>query len=98
MVGKDPDLNKWNFIQASDLLIPLDVHVQRIMERLGVIKKTKGCKWENVNTISDFLKKVDPINPITYDFAISRLGILDICLDEKSDSECKICPLKKFCE
>ena len=97
MVGKPPDLNQWTFIPANQLLIPLDVHLQRIMSRIGIIEKEKPCKWKDVIKISMFLNKVDPIDPIYYDLAISRLGILEICKKELQKSKCKICPLRKSC-
>ena len=98
MVGKPPDLNQWTFIPANQLLIPLDVHLQRIMSRIGIIEKEKPCKWKDVIKISMFLNKVDPIDPIYYDLAISRLGILEICKKELQKSKCKICPLRKSCK
>ncbi len=97
MVGKPPDLNQWTFIPANQLLIPLDVHLQRIMSRIGIIEKEKPCKWKDVIKISMFLNKIDPIDPIYYDLAISRLGIIEICKKDLKKSKCNICPLKKFC-
>ena len=68
------------------------------MARIGIINRETGCKWKNVKKISEFLKKVDITNPISYDLVISRLGILEICVKDKTKSKCNICPLNNLCK
>ncbi len=53
---------------------------------------------EKCKKISEFLKKVDIANPISYDLVISRLGILEICVKDKTKSKCNICPLNNLCK
>lgn len=96
MVGKPPDLESWDFTPSNKLIIPLNSILQRVMARIGIIEKESGCR-KDVDTITSFLKEVDPINPISYDFAIYRLELLEICYKYKEKSNCEICPLNRFC-
>ncbi len=97
MVRPYPDTALWTFIPASRLLVPIDIIVKRIMARLGVVSKEDGCVWKDVQTITDLLRRVDPDDPIAVDFAISRIGFLDICQHDVAKSRCGECPLAAHC-
>lgn len=78
MVRKRPvDLGLWNFIPASELLIPLDVHVARISREMGLLKRNSNdfkAVWE----LTENLKKFDSNDPAKFDFAIFGLGINEL--------------------
>ncbi|NMC06132.1 MAG: DUF2400 domain-containing protein [Candidatus Lokiarchaeota archaeon] len=92
-----PDLALWTFIPPSRLLVPIDLVVKRIMARVGVVSKEDGCVWKDVQTITDLLRQVNPDDPIAADFAISRIGFLDICQADVAKSRCGECPLAAHC-
>ena len=76
MIRKDAvDLGIWSSARPSQLLMPLDTHVARISRELGMTKrKTAGLGM--VLDITERLREVDEVDPIRFDFALSRLGIL----------------------
>lgn len=75
MVRKGPvDLGVWNFIPASELLIPLDVHVARVSREMGLLKRSSN-DFKAVLELSENLRKFDSNDPIKFDFAMFGLGI-----------------------
>lgn len=79
MVRKDKngvDFGLWKKIKPAQLLIPLDVHVDRTARKLGLIKR-KQTDWQTVLELTENLKQFDPKDPVKYDFALFGLSILD---------------------
>jgi uncharacterized protein (TIGR02757 family) len=74
MVRKDNiDFGIWKKLKPSELLIPLDVHTTYSAYTLKLIP-THKANWKNVLTLTNFLKKLDPYDPIKYDFALFELS------------------------
>ena len=72
MVRKDEkniDFGIWNKIKPSDLYIPLDVHIAKISRELKILHR-KSNDWKSVEEITNFLKKLNPTDPIKYDLAL----------------------------
>ncbi len=69
------DLGLWNFISPAQLVIPLDTHIYKIARSLGLTRR-KSPNWKMAQEITAHLKSLDPQDPIKYDFALTRLGIL----------------------
>ncbi|HED05673.1 MAG TPA: TIGR02757 family protein [Ignavibacteria bacterium] len=75
MVRKDElDFGLWNEIPAHKLIIPVDTHVARISRSLG-LTKIKNVGWKMAEDITANLKKIDPCDPVKYDFAICHIGM-----------------------
>lgn len=75
MVRKGPvDLGVWNFINTSELLIPLDVHVARVSREMGLLKRSSN-DFKAVLELTQNLKEFNPQDPVKFDFAIFGLGI-----------------------
>jgi uncharacterized protein (TIGR02757 family) len=77
MVRKDErgvDLGIWDRIQAKDLVCPLDVHVERVARKLGLIKR-KQADWTAAIELTQTLRTLDPNDPVKYDFALFGLGV-----------------------
>ena len=75
MVRKPPvDFGIWNFMPASDLYIPLDVHVGRISREMGLLTR-KQNDFKAVIELTENLKKFDPKDPVRYDFALFGYGV-----------------------
>ncbi|MEM9848114.1 MAG: TIGR02757 family protein [Bacteroidota bacterium] len=70
------DFGLWKRIQPSQLLIPLDVHVDRIARRLNLLKR-KQTDWLAVLELSEQLRQFDPNDPVKYDFALFGIGVLE---------------------
>lgn len=74
MVRKDElDMGLWRGISPADLLIPLDTHTQKISLKHGLLTR-KSYDFKAVLELTQNLKKLDPKDPIKYDFALYRLG------------------------
>lgn len=77
MVRKDDkgvDFGIWNTIHMKDLLCPLDLHVERVARKLGLITR-KQVDWQTTLELNENLRQFDPIDPARYDFALFGLGI-----------------------
>lgn len=69
------DFGLWKEIKKSQLLIPLDVHVDRVARKLGLLKR-KQTDWLAVKELTANLKAFDPEDPVKYDFALFGMGVL----------------------
>ncbi len=77
MVRKDQrgvDFGMWSKIKPSQLLMPLDVHVERIARKLGMLQR-KQSDWKAVLELSSICSNLDPSDPVRYDFALFGLGL-----------------------
>ncbi len=71
---KGVDFGLWKDIKTSQLLMPLDVHVDRVARQFNLIQR-KQTDWKTVLELTDALKNFDPKDPVKYDFALFGLGI-----------------------
>ncbi|MFK7774175.1 MAG: TIGR02757 family protein [Saprospiraceae bacterium] len=79
MVRKDKkgvDFGIWKKIKPSQLLMPLDVHVDRVARRLNLLQR-KQTDWKSVIELTNNLKQFDPKDPVKYDFALFGVGVLE---------------------
>ena len=79
MVRKDEagvDFGIWEKISPSQLLMPLDVHVDRVARRFGLLER-KQTDWPAVLELTDRLRSFDPLDPVKYDFALFGAGVLE---------------------
>jgi uncharacterized protein (TIGR02757 family) len=90
------DMGLWPRVDPARLTIPLDVHVGRIGRHLGLTGR-RTPSWVAAAEITDGLRKVDPRDPTRFDFAISRLGILDRCAKRREPTLCAECALDPVC-
>ena len=91
-----PDLGLWRFVDPSKLVIPLDTHVHRISSFLG-LNARKSADWKTAREITTTLARFDSSDPVRYDFAICRLGILDLCSRNRRKEQCDVCLLRDVC-
>ena len=90
------DLGAWDSVPASKLVIPLDTHIARISQYIG-LTTLKNPSWKMAVEITENLKRLDPADPLKYDFALSRLGILDLCPRKRDDVKCADCGISDIC-
>lgn len=75
MVRKDDiDFGIWKAVRRNELIIPVDTHIARISQELGLTGR-KNVNWKMAEEITENLKKFDPQDPVKYDFAICHIGI-----------------------
>ncbi len=68
------DPGGWKCVPASMLLVPLDTHMHRLSMLLGFTDR-KQKSLETAREITCAFREVSPEDPVTYDFALTRLGI-----------------------
>jgi uncharacterized protein (TIGR02757 family) len=68
------DFGLWPNISPAQLICPCDVHVDRVARRLKLIRR-KQTDWLTALELTDNLRKLDPHDPVKYDFALFGLGI-----------------------
>lgn len=77
MVRKDNkgvDFGIWKKINQADLICPIDVHVGKVSRELGLLKR-KQTDWRAAIELTENLRKLDPNDPVKYDFALFGLGV-----------------------
>jgi uncharacterized protein (TIGR02757 family) len=67
------DFGLWNKIRPDQLCPPLDVHVERVARKLGLLKR-KTRDWKAVLELRKELVKLDADDPVKYDFALFGIG------------------------
>jgi len=77
MVRKDDcgvDFGIWNKLKPADLIMPCDLHVDRVARKLKLITR-KQTDWQTAVELTERLKEFDLNDPVKYDFALFGLGI-----------------------
>ena len=69
------DPGTMSFMPASELKIPLDVHVARQARKLGLLSRHQN-DWKSVQELSQKLRLLDPEDPAKYDYALFGIGVL----------------------
>jgi uncharacterized protein (TIGR02757 family) len=71
---KQVDFGLWKIIKPSQLVCPIDVHVERVARMYGLITR-KPCDWQTALELTANLKKMDASDPAKYDFALFGLSV-----------------------
>ncbi len=90
------DLGLWKEFSPAQLVIPLDTHIGRIGRFLGLTTRNTDS-WDTAEDITASLRKLDPSDPLRYDFAIAHLGISGACNGKFQAAVCPKCPLERWC-
>lgn len=70
------DFGIWKSLDPASLVCPLDVHSGRIARKLGLLER-KQNDWKAVLELTDSLKRLDPADPVKYDFALFGIGVFE---------------------
>lgn len=68
------DFGIWKGIQASSLMMPLDIHTSTQSRRLGLLTR-KQDDWRAVEELTASLSAFDAEDPVKYDFALFGMGV-----------------------
>jgi uncharacterized protein (TIGR02757 family) len=91
----DVDAGLWKSICPSKLIVPVDVHMARLCEIIG-FHSSKNVSLKTAVEISRNFAIISPDDPVRYDFALSRIGIIENC-NGKINDNCPQCELYKYC-
>lgn len=72
--NKGVDFGIWKTINPSQLVVPLDVHVERVARKLGLLHR-KPTDWQAALELTQSLRYLDSNDPTKYDFALFGLGL-----------------------
>lgn len=77
MVRRDDrgvDFGLWTRLQPAQLVMPIDVHVNRVARQLGLITRPQ-TDWKAALELTASLRQFDATDPVRYDFALFGLGV-----------------------
>ena len=89
------DLGVWSGVRAAQLIVPLDVHVIRLGQCLG-LTRYQSPGWRMAAEITASLRCLDPEDPVKYDFALCHVGMHDRCGFNRPLGDAR-CPLRGWC-
>jgi uncharacterized protein (TIGR02757 family) len=96
MVRRDAlDLGVWSRVSAAQLIVPLDTHVIRVGRCLRLTTYTSPG-WRMARDITAALRRLDPGDPVKYDFSVCHLGMMNACGFSRPQGDAQ-CPLRGAC-
>lgn len=79
MIRKDKhgvDFGCWENISPAQLICPIDLHVARVARRFRLLER-KQTDWQAALELTARLRRLDPKDPVKYDFALFGLGVIE---------------------
>jgi len=70
------DFGIWKKIKPAMLICPIDVHVARVAKRFQLLDR-KQADWAAAIELTQYLRNLDPNDPVKYDFALFGLGVME---------------------
>jgi uncharacterized protein (TIGR02757 family) len=92
----DVDLGAWKEVPRSALIVPLDTHLARIARYLGLTGRS-DMSWRTAEEITASLRRLDPDDPVRFDFALCHLGMSGACPVRRDETRCRACVLRSGC-
>jgi uncharacterized protein (TIGR02757 family) len=89
----DPGL--WTCLGPASLIIPIDTHMNRICKLLG-LHDGRAITIRAAIRLTERFARISPDDPVRYDWALSRVGIVDGCTGRPAD-RCARCGLADLC-
>ncbi len=96
MVRRDGvDLGAWTHVTPARLVVPLDTHIIRLGQCLG-LTRYRSPGWRMASDITASLRRLDPVDPVRFDFSLCHVGMMGNCGFgvRQRDSQC---PLRGVC-
>ena len=90
------DLGLWKEVPPAALVVPLDTHVHRVARALGLTVRP-DASWRTAEEITASLRRLDPADPVRYDFALCHLGMSGACPARRDARRCAACALGDAC-
>ena len=89
------DLGVWTRVPPAKLIVPLDTHVIRVGRCLQLTRYASPG-WKMARDITASLRRLDPVDPVKYDFALCHLGMMNACGFNRLQADSQ-CPLRGSC-
>ncbi len=91
----DVDTGLWKSVDKAKLIVPIDVHMGRLCKILGFHNKNT-VSLSTAIQITECFAEIEPTDPVKYDFALSRIGIVENC-NGRYRNACRNCELYPLC-
>jgi uncharacterized protein (TIGR02757 family) len=91
-----PDFGIWSGVPPSALLMPVDTHIENMARSIGLTRR-RSRNWRMVEEVTTELKRLDPDDPVRYDFALCHKRMSGQCLNRRDAEICAPCDLKPVC-
>lgn len=96
MVRRDHiDFGIWRHVSTAKLVVPLDTHVIRVSQCLG-LTSYRSPGWAMARQITASLRQIDPDDPVKYDFSLCHIGMHEACGFSRPQRDAR-CPLRGVC-
>jgi len=89
------DLGVWGLSPAR-LCVPLDTHLGRMARNLGLTRR-RDLGIRTAQEITQSLRRIDPEDPVRYDFALCHFGMSGRCPARRTAARCGRCALRTRC-
>jgi len=97
MVRREPpDFGLWTEIPPAALLIPVDTHIEHMARAVGLTRR-RSRNWNMAEEITAGLRRLDPADPVKYDFALCHKRMSGDCLGRRDAVVCAPCGLRAVC-
>jgi uncharacterized protein (TIGR02757 family) len=97
MVRREPpDLGLWTEVSPSRLLVPVDTHIENMSRAIGLTRRWSRT-WRMAEEITARLARLDPADPVKYDFALCHTRMSGDCRDRRDAVVCAPCGLRAVC-
>jgi uncharacterized protein (TIGR02757 family) len=90
------DLGLWSEVDPSILVIPVDVHIQKLARNLGLTRR-RNVTFRTALEITERLRAFDRTDPIKYDFSLCHMGMLQRCPSRRDPERCEGCGVMPVC-
>jgi uncharacterized protein (TIGR02757 family) len=91
-----PDFGIWPEVPPSALLMPVDTHIENMARSMGLTRR-RSRNWRMVEEITAGLRRLDPDDPVRYDFALCHKRMSGQCLNRRDAETCGPCGLRPVC-
>ncbi|RYD83572.1 MAG: TIGR02757 family protein [Sphingobacteriales bacterium] len=71
------DFGLWKKIKPAQLVMPVDLHVERVARKLELMPPGKLNNWQTAVNLTNKLKEFDSKDPVKYDFALFGMGVME---------------------
>jgi len=91
-----PDFGLWTSVSPARLLVPVDTHIENMSRAIGLTRR-RSRNWRMAEEITASLARLDPADPVKYDFALCHKRMSGDCLDRRDAAICGPCGLRAVC-
>jgi uncharacterized protein (TIGR02757 family) len=91
-----PDFGLWTSVAPARLLMPVDTHVENMSRAIGLTRR-RSRTWRMAEEITAALARIDPADPVKYDFALCHKRMSGDCRDRRDPQVCAPCGLRTVC-